>query len=104
MFFRRLLLAAIASAAALAGCSKSPTAVVVGASDNVGQRLMQPLVQKDASAQAKRLTELVLSDKPECEVFKERMREAGMGSPYEGATQWKLVHAQQDACAAGCCK
>jgi hypothetical protein len=23
---------------------------------------------------------------------------------YEGATQWKFVHAQQDVCAAGCCK
>ena len=64
---------------------------------------MQPLVQKDASTQAKRMTEM-LSDKPECAVFKERMKEAGKGSPYEEATQWQLIHAQQDACAAGCCK
>ena len=88
---------------ALAACSKSPTAVVVDATETVGQRIMQPLVQRDASVQAKRMTEL-LSDEPACEVFKERMREAGTGSPYEGTTQWKLVHAQQDACTAGCCK
>jgi hypothetical protein len=64
---------------------------------------MQPLVQKDASNQAKRLSEL-LSDKPECKVFKQRMMDAGKNSPYEGTTQWQLVHAQHDACAAGCCK
>jgi hypothetical protein len=64
---------------------------------------MKPLVQKDASLQAKRMTELLL-DKPACEVFKERMREAGKGSAYDGTTQWKFVHTQQDACAAGCCK
>jgi hypothetical protein len=90
-------------AVALAACSKSPTAIVVDATETAGQHIMQPLVQKDASVQAKRMTEL-LSDKPACEVYKERMREAGKGSPYEGATQWQLVHAQQDACAAGCCK
>jgi hypothetical protein len=87
---------------AVAACSKSPTAVVADPAGTVGQRLMQPLVQKDASIQAKRMTEL-LSDKPACEIFKERMKEAGKGSPYEGTTQWRLVHAQQDACAAGCC-
>ena len=99
----RLVDCVILSTVALAACSKSPPAVVAAAADTVGQRLMQPLVQKDASIQAKRMTEL-LSDSPACEVFKERMREAGKGSPYEGATQWQLVHAQQDACAAGCCK
>ena len=87
----------------LAACSKSPTEVVTAAAGTVGERLMQPVVQKDASAQAKRMTEL-LSDKPACEVFRERMREAGKGSPYEGTTQSKFVHTQQDACAAGCCK
>jgi hypothetical protein len=88
---------------ALASCSKSPPEAVGVAAENVGQRLMQPLVQKDASAQARRMTE-VLSDKPECEVFKQRMREAGKGSPYEATTQRQFVQAQQDACAAGCCK
>jgi hypothetical protein len=100
----RLVNYVVVSALALASCSRSPTETVGSAAEAAGQRLMQPLVQKDASAQAKRLTEMALSDKPECAVFRERMKEAGQGSPYEGATQWKLVHAQQDACAAGCCK
>jgi hypothetical protein len=94
----------IAGAIALASCSRSPPETVGSVAEAAGQQLMRPLVQKDASAQAIRVTERVLSDKPECEVFKERMKEAGKGSPYEGATQWKLVHTQQDACAAGCCE
>ena len=100
----RLVNYVFVSALALASCSKSPTETVDTAAKAAGQQLMQPVVQKDASGQARRMTEMVLSDKPECAVFKERMKEAGKGSPYEGATQWKLVHTQQDACAAGCCK
>jgi hypothetical protein len=100
----RLMHYLLVGAVALAACSKSPSEGVVTAANAASQGLMQPLVQKDASIQAKRMTELVLSDKPGCEVFRERMKEAGKGSPYEGATQWKLVHTQQDACAAGCCK
>jgi hypothetical protein len=40
---------------------------------------------------ARRMTEL-LSDKPGCEAFKERMREAGKGSPYEGrrSESWSM--------------
>jgi hypothetical protein len=101
----RLLVATclIVSAFALPACSKSPTAVVVAAANAFGQHLMRPLVQKDASDEAKRMTEL-LSDRPECDVYKKRMLEAGRGSPYAGITQWKIVHTQHDACAAGCCK
>ncbi len=44
----------------------------------------------------------MLSYKLDCEAFKKRMVDAGKDSPYEGATQWELVHAQKDACAAGC--
>jgi hypothetical protein len=94
----------IAIAIGLTACSKSPPEAVATAAEAAGKQLMQPLVQKDASAQARRMTEMVLSDKPECAVFRDQMKEAGKGSPYEGATQWKLVHTQQDACAAGCCK
>jgi hypothetical protein len=100
----RLCVGLAAGTLALASCSKSPPEGVGTATEAVGQKLMQPLVQKDASTQAKRLSDMVLSDKPECEVFRERMKEAGKGSPYEGTTQWKLVHTQHDACAAGCCK
>lgn len=80
---------------ALASCSKSLPETAGDAAKSVGQQLMQRLLQKDASAQARRMAEMVLSNKPECEVFKERMKEAGKGSPYEGATQWKLVHTSQ---------
>ncbi len=91
------------STVALTACSKAPSSVVAHAANAIGQRLMQPLVQKTASNQAKQMAAL-LSDKPACAVFKKRLLAAGIGSPYEGATQWKLVHTQKDACAAGCCK
>jgi hypothetical protein len=52
---------------------------------------MQPLVQRDAFIQTMRMTEM-LSDGPTCRVFKERMLEAEKGSPYEGSTEWKLMH------------
>lgn len=93
----------ILSAVALAGCSKSPTAVIAAAANRAGQLSVQPLVQKAALNQANGMAEL-LSDRAACAVFKERMREAGKSSPYQGATQWKRVHTRQDACSAGCCK
>lgn len=103
----RMLSYLVVSAVVLAACSKSPSAVVAAAVNRLGQQfgqhLMQPLVQKDASGEAKRMTEL-LSDKPACIVYKKRMLDAGRGSPYAGMTQWKIVHTQKDACAAGCCK
>jgi hypothetical protein len=99
----RAVIPVVISAVALTACSKSPTEAVEAATNAIGPWLMRGIVQKDASTQAKRMTELLL-DRPECNVFKQRMLEAGKGSLYEGATQSKLVHAQQDACAAGCCK
>jgi hypothetical protein len=93
----------IAIAIGLTACSKSPPEAIATVAEAAGKQVTQPLVQEDASAQARRMTEL-LSDKPSCDVFKERMRKAGEGSPYEGSTQWALAHAQQDACAAGCCR
>lgn len=100
----RVTTAATLIGLALSACSKSPSEAVATAAKAAGMHLVQPLAQKDASAQAKRMTEMVLSNKPECAAFREQMKEAGKGSPYEGATQWKLVHTQQDACAAGCCQ
>lgn len=60
------------------------------------------LVDKDASRQAQGLVAM-LADRPECEVFKTRLLDAGKGPPADGATQWQLAHARQDACTAGCC-
>jgi hypothetical protein len=48
---------------------------------------MQPLVEKDASAQSERMIRLDILDKPECQILKDRMGEAGKGSPYEAVTQ-----------------
>jgi hypothetical protein len=93
----------IMGALAFTACSKSPSEAVGTATESAGERLVHPLVQKDASVQAGRMAEM-LSDKPECEVFNKRLADAGKHSPYEGATQWELAHAQKDACAAGCCK
>lgn len=90
--------------AALLACSKSPVESAVDAANAVGTKIVQPLVQKDASAQAERMIRLVVADKPECHIFKDQMREAGKGSPYEAATQRGFVQVQQDACKANCCK
>jgi hypothetical protein len=66
--------------------------------------MMDPLVEKDASAQAERMITLVVADKPECEAYKKQMREAGKGSPYDASTQKGFVTTQQEACKAACCK
>jgi hypothetical protein len=79
------------------------TDTAVGAANAAGRKLTEPLVQKDASAQAERMVGF-LADNPDCEIYKTRMREAGRGSPYEATTQRGFVQTQQDACKAGCCK
>jgi hypothetical protein len=85
-------------------CSKSPMDVLAHSATAVGHKIMDPLMQKDASAQAERMITLVVADKPECEIFKTHMREAGKGSPYDATTQKGFVTTQQEACKAGCCK
>jgi hypothetical protein len=85
-------------------CSKSPTDVIVDGATAAGHKIMDPLVQKDASAQAERMITLVIADKPECEIYKTHMREAGKGSPYDATTQKGFITTQQEACKAGCCK
>lgn len=91
-------------AAIVCACSKSPTDVIVDGATAAGHKIMDPLVQKDASAQAERMITLVVADRPECELYKTHMREAGKGSPYAAMTQKGFVTAQQEACKAGCCK
>jgi hypothetical protein len=93
----------LGTAVVLSSCSKSPTDTAVDAVNAVGRKLVEPLVQKDASAQAERMVAF-LADNAECENYKARMREAGRGSPYEATTQRGFVQTQQDACKAGCCK
>ncbi len=97
------LLLACGAITGLSSCSKSPTDTAIDAGNTVGHKLLDPLVLKDASAQAERMV-ANLSDKPQCEIYRTRMREAGKGSPYEGTTQRGFVQTQQDACKADCCK
>ena len=46
----RLFAFVLLSTLALTACSKSPSSVVAHAANAIGQRLMQPLVQKTASS------------------------------------------------------
>jgi hypothetical protein len=87
---------------ALAACSKSPGEALYAATTAATRPLMQNLVEKDASHEVDGLIALV-ANKPECEVYKQALREAGKGSPYEGSTQLRISNARQDACKAGCC-
>lgn len=91
------------SVVVLAGCSKSPVDAGMDVLNSITKHFMSGIVQKDASRQAIGLISL-LADRPECEVYKSRLREAGKGSPYEGATQLQLNQAYMDAGKAGCGK
>jgi hypothetical protein len=90
--------------AILTACSKSPVDGAIDAANSTATKMMRPLAPTDASEQAERMIKLVLLDKPECQPFKDQMREAGKGSPYEATTQKRFIQAQQDACRVGCCK
>jgi len=87
----------------LAACSKSPVDSALDAANALATRLMAPLVQKDASMQARKLIDKI-GDRPECEVYKQRLREVGKASPYEATTQRALQSAYEDAGKAGCGK
>ncbi len=99
-----ICLAILSATVVISGCSKSPTDAINDGATAIGHKLMDPLYLKDASAQAERMITMVLLDKPECEVFKTQMREAGKGSPYEATTARGFVITQQEACKANCCK
>jgi PBP1b-binding outer membrane lipoprotein LpoB len=93
--------AGVALAFVLAGCSKSPVDSAIDAANTLATRLMAPLMQKDASMQARKLIDKI-ENRPECEVYKQRLREAGKASPYAATTQRALVVAYRDAHKAGC--
>ena len=101
MTWRILLIALAGTAVVASACSKSVTESAVDSASAVGTKLMAPLVQKDASRQAEALAQR-LADRPECEVYRNRLREAGKGPPAAGATQLAIVEAYQDAGKAGC--
>jgi hypothetical protein len=66
-------------------------------------KLVAPLVQKDASRQAEGLIRTT-DDRPACRSYIERLRDAGRGSPYEGATEMTIAHTYEAAGKAGCVK
>ena len=98
---RSLPIIAAFAAGMLAACSKSPIDSATSAANAVGMKLMAPAMRKDASHQAEGLIR-ALASRPECQEFINRLREAGHGSPYEGATQLVLVHTYDAAGKAGC--
>jgi hypothetical protein len=102
-FPRMCAAGAVAVAFVRAGCPKSPADSAIDAANTLATRLMAPLVQKDASMQARKLIDK-LADRPECEVYKQRLREVGNASPYAATTQLALQNAYQDADRAGCGK
>ena len=58
------LLLACGAITGLSSCSKSPTDTAIDAGNTVSNKLLDPLVLKDASAQAERMV-ANLSDKPQ---------------------------------------
>jgi hypothetical protein len=97
------LFVAMAFALGLVACSKSGMDSAIDAANKLATRLVAPLVQKDASMQAGKLIDK-LQDRPECEVYKLRLRQVGKSSPYEAITQRDLQTAYQEAYKASCGK
>jgi hypothetical protein len=87
----------------LAACSKSPVDAAVDGANAAATKLMTPLVQKDASRQVEGLIRTI-ADRPACQDYIQRLRDAGRGSPYEGATQMVIVHTYDAAGRVGCVK
>jgi hypothetical protein len=100
---RTLPIVTVLAAGLLASCSKSPIDTTVNAANAVAAKLMAPLVQKDASHQVEGLIR-TLDNRPECQLYIDRLREAGRGSPYEGGTELVVVHTYDAAGKAGCVK
>jgi hypothetical protein len=97
------LLTMVLSASVLVACSKSPIDSTVEAANAAAKKFMAPLVQKDASKQVEGLIRTI-DDRPSCEGYIQRLRDAGRGSPYEGATQMVIAHTYEAAGKAGCVK
>lgn len=85
----------------LAGCSKSPADSAIEAANAVSVHLMSNLVEKNASHQTEGLIRN-LQQRPDCQQYIDALRQAGRGSPYAGATEYRIAHVYQDAQHAGC--
>jgi hypothetical protein len=97
----RISLVVALCCAFLTGCSKSPVHSAIEAANSVSLHVMSNLVEKNASRQTEELIHN-LQQRPGCQQYIDALREAGRGSPYEGATEYRIVHVYQDAQHAGC--
>jgi hypothetical protein len=84
-----------------AACSKSPGDRVFDAATGVTSRLFAGLVEKDASRETGALI-AKLKTGPECDVYRNRLADAGKGPPADGATQHAITWTYKEAGEAGC--
>jgi hypothetical protein len=99
----RIPLAVSVCCTLLAGCLKSPIDSAIEAANAVSLHVMSNLVEKNASHQTEELIRN-LQQRPDCQQYIDALRQAGRGSPYEGATEYRIVHVYQKAQRAGCAK
>ena len=85
----------------LAGCSKSQVHSAIEAANAVSLHFMSNLVEKNATHQTEGLIRN-LRQRRDCQQYIDALRDAGRGSPYEGATEYRIAHVYQDAQRAGC--
>ena len=93
----------IVTASLLAACSKSPVDATLDGANAAATKFMAPLVQKDASRQVEGLIRTI-DNRPDCVGYIKRLRDAGRGSPYEGAMETIVVRAYDAAGKAACVK
>jgi hypothetical protein len=75
--------------------------VTMDGANAAATKLMAPLVQQDASRQVEGLIRSI-DDRPACQDYIKHLRDAGRGSPYEGATEMMIIHTYDAAGKAGC--
>ncbi len=85
----------------VAACSKSPVHSAIEAANAVSLHVMSNLVEKNASHQTDGLIRN-LQQRPDCQQYIDALRDAGRGSPYQGATEYRIAHIYQNAQRAGC--
>jgi hypothetical protein len=100
---RNLTIVTALSATLLVACSRSSVDATLDTANAAATKLMAPLVQKDASRQVEGLIRNI-DDRPDCQAYIQRLRDAGHGPPYEGATEMIIAHTYDAAGKAGCVK
>jgi hypothetical protein len=101
--FNLVLLLSTTAIVLIAGCSKSPVDAGVQKAQSAVKQDLAPLNPKDASAQAERMVALI-ANRPECDLYRDLLHQAGRGPPTAGTTQLDFVGAYDAASKAGCVK